>query len=293
VTTDKNYDLGCRLPADDWLWLNGRAIFDDPRLRPYVAPFPSKELMTNVSGLTNDRDFAAHGVEIFRALAQASPKPIADYRSILDFGCGCGRLARMFKGHPNRIVGCDIDKRHVNWVAGNLGYMTACLTSVNPPLPFGDNEFDAVFSISIFSHLTEKSQDDFLAELSRITSLDGYLFLTIHGARALERAKSEQMIRDMLWVDQQPFDKACAEFEQNRHAFILQQGHLTTVGPDGANNRLNKSKGTVIEEPYQYGITFIPEQYIFTHWAKWFHVVEIRRGAIHDFQDIVVLRPRE
>jgi len=64
-------------------------------------------------------------------------------------------------------VTCDIDKRHVNWVAGNLGYMTACLTSVNPPLPFGDDEFDAIFSISIFSHLTEKSQDDFLAELSR------------------------------------------------------------------------------------------------------------------------------
>jgi SAM-dependent methyltransferase len=293
MTVDKNYDLGCRLPADDWLWLNGRAIFDDPRLRPYVAPFPSKELMTNVSGLTNDRDFAAHGVEIFRALAQASPKPIADYRSILDFGCGCGRLARMFKGHPNRIVGCDIDKRHVNWVAGNLGYMTACLTSVNPPLPFGDNEFDAIFSISIFSHLTEKSQDDFLAELSRITSLDGYLFLTIHGARALERAKCEEMIRDMLWMEQQLFEKACAEFEQNRHAFILQQGHLTTVGSAGVDNLLKRTVKTVIEEPYQYGITFIPETYIFTHWAKWFHVVEIRRGAIHDFQDIVVLRPRK
>lgn len=293
MTVKKDYDLGCRLPADDWLWLNGWAIFDDPRLRPYVAPFPSKELMTNVSGLTNDRDFAAHGVEIFRALVQASPKPIADYRSILDFGCGCGRLARMFKGHPNRIVGCDIDKRHVNWVAGNLGYMTACLTSVNPPLPFGDNEFDAIFSISIFSHLTEKSQDDFLAELSRITSLDGYLFLTVHGARALERAKSEQMIRDMLWVDQQPFDRACAEFEQNRHAFILQQGHLTTVGSAVVDNLLKRTAKTVIEEPYQYGITFVPEQYIFTHWAKWFHVVEIRRGAIHDFQDIVVLRPRK
>jgi SAM-dependent methyltransferase len=184
MTVDKNYDLGCRLPAEDWLWLNGRGIFDDPLLLPYVAPFPPKELMTNVSGLTNDRDFAAHGVEIFRALMQASPKPVTDYRNILDFGCGCGRLARMFKGNPNRIVGCDIDKRHVNWVAGNLDYMTACLISVNPPLPFGDDEFDAIISISVFTHLTEKSQDDFLAELSRIASRDGYLFLTVHGGQA-------------------------------------------------------------------------------------------------------------
>ena len=289
MTVDKYYDLGCRLSADDWLLLNGRAIFDDPLLRPYVAPFPPKKLMTNVSGLTNDRDFASHGVDIFRALTQVSPKPITDYRSILDFGCGCGRLARMFKGHPNRIVGCDIDERHVNWVAGNLDYMTACLTSINPQLPFDDDEFDAIFSISIFSHLTEKSQDDFLAELSRITSSEGYLFLTVHGSRAMERAKSEKMIWDMIWVDKQLFDKACAEFERNRHAFIL-QGHLTTVGVDKSLKRTVKA---VIEEPYQYGITFIPEQYIFTHWAKWFHVVEIRRGAIHDFQDIVVLRPRK
>jgi len=41
---------------------------------------------------------------------------------------------------------------------------------------------------------------------------------------------------------------------------------------------------TVIEEPYQYGITFIPEQYIFIHWAKWFHVVEIRRGQYMIFR---------
>lgn len=165
MTVDKNYDLGCRLPADDWLWLNGRAIFDDPLLRPYVAPFPPEELMTNVSGLTNDRDFASHGVDIFRALMQASPKPITDYRDILDFGCGCGRLIRMFKEHPNRIVGCDIDKRYVNWVAGNLGYMTACLTSVNPPLPFGDDEFDVIISISIFTPLSEKNHDDFLISM--------------------------------------------------------------------------------------------------------------------------------
>ncbi len=288
MTAQKDYSLGCRLPVEDWLWLNGRGVFDDSLLFRYVAPFPPEDLMTNVSGLTNERDFAAHGVEIFRALTLASPRPVTDYRGILDFGCGCGRLARMFKGHPNRIVGCDIDKRHVDWVAENLTYMTVFLTGVDPPLPFGDDEFDAVVSISVFTHLTEKSQDDFLAELSRITGGDGYLFLTIHGSRALERAKSEKTIRDMIWVDEEPFEKACIDFEHNRHAFILQQGHLTTVGIDKSVEMTVK---TVIEEPYQYGITFIPEEYILTHWSKWFHVVEIRRGAIHDFQDIVVLRP--
>jgi SAM-dependent methyltransferase len=290
MSLEKHYDLGCRMPIDDWLWLNGRAIFDDPLLLSCVAPFPSKELMTNVSGLSNDRDFAAHGVEIFRALAQASPRLITDYRNILDFGCGCGRLARMFKGHPNKVVGCDIDTRHVNWVAENLEYMSVYLTGVNPPLPFGNNEFDAIIGISVFTHLTEKTQDDFLAELSRIASSDGYLFLTVHGSRALARAKSEKTIRDMIWVDEQLFNRACMDFEQNRHAFILQQGHLTTVGADTVPEEPVK---TVIKEPYQYGIAFIPERYVLHHWAKWFTIVEIRKGAIHDFQDMVVLRPKK
>jgi hypothetical protein len=109
----------------------------------------------------------------------------------------------------------------------------------------------------------------------------------------LERARTEKMIRDMLWMDQQLFDKACLEFEQKQYAFILQHGHLTTVTSDGQDELPEGTVETVIGEPYQYGITFIPEPYIFAHWAKWFDILEIRRGAIHDFQDIVVLRPRK
>ena len=140
----------------------------------------------------------------------------------------------MFKGHSGRIAGCDIDARHVDWINNNLDYMEAKLSKVTPPIPFEDTEFEAIISISIFTHLTEKSQDQFLSELQRVCQPEGRLFLTVHGKRALERALKEPTILAMLNMDEQRFERAQQNFAENRHAFVLQFGHLTTVHENGS-----------------------------------------------------------
>lgn len=287
------------MSVEQWMTLNRTEIFEDPSLLRYVSPFPPKELMCNVSGLHSEMDFAAHGTDIYRALTLASKKLLSEYEAILDFGCGCGRLARMFMNHSNEISGCDIDSRHVDWVNKNLTFMTAKLSKVTPPIPYFDNEFDAVISISIFTHLNEKSQDQFLAELYRICSPGGRLFITVHGKRALDRALNEPSILHMLDMDKSRFQKAQEDFSANQHAFILQQGHLTTsarklslfekIGNWVQKNSLKK----IIDEPFEYGISFVPESYLRVHWGKWFEVVDYHYGGIHDFQDIVVLTPRK
>lgn len=278
-----DYELGCRMPVKDWIWLNRTGVFEEPSLMKYVSPFPPPQLMQNVSGLTSEKDFASHGGDIYTALSAASPKPLSEYDGILDFGCGCGRLARMFKGHPYKVSGCDIDRRHIEWVNQKLTHVSAAVSSVHPPIPYADNEFEAIISISIFTHLNEKSQDEFLSELHRVCRPGGYLFLTVHGEQALSRAINEKSIRDMISVDEDRFQKARSEFAKGRHAFILQHGHLTTT--DG--------KHSLINEPFEYGITFIPEQYVRAHWSRWFDVLDYRHGAIHSFQDIVVLAPKK
>lgn len=287
-----NYEMGCKMAISDWVWLNRIGVFEDTSLRQYVSPFPPSQLMENVSGLTCEKDFASHGADMFVALSDASPMPLTEYRNILDFGCGCGRLARMFKGHPHNIAGCDIDSRHIDWISGNLDFMSATLSSVKPPLPYSDNEFDGIISISIFSHLNEKSQDEFLSELYRICAPGGYLFLTVHGEQALNRSVNEKPIRDMIWVEEIPFQNARRLFSQDKHAFILQNGHLTTVLEKSFSNH-NQNPIKVIKEPFEYGITFIPETYIRKHWGQWFDIVDYRHGAIHSFQDIVVLKPKK
>lgn len=290
-------EFGCRLPLEEWMDLNRVQVFTNPKLKRYVSPFPPTELMANVSGLQNEQDFAAHGTDIYRALTAASSKPLSEFSSILDFGCGCGRLARIFKGHPGRIAGCDIDARHVDWINNNLGFMEAKLSKVAPPIPYEDNEFEAIISISIFTHLTEKSQDQFLSELYRVCMPEGRLFLTVHGKRALERALSEPTILAMLAMDTHRFERAQQEFAENRHAFVLQFGHLTTKHENASEQELIRDTQSglkkMVEEPFEYGITFVPEDYLMSHWGKWFDIVDYHHGGIHDFQDIVVLKPKK
>lgn len=285
-----DYSLGCKMPPDEWAHLNRVAVFDDPGLHVHVSPFPPKDLMQNTTGLTAESDFASHGADFWLAISQASPTPLSEFASILDFGCGCGRLARMFRGHPGHVAGSDIDYRHVEWCRASLPYMETKLSSVVPPIPFADNEFEAVISISIFTHLNEYSQDQFLQELARVCRPDGLLFLTIHGSRALDRTISEPAIRDMLDMREDLFQAARKDFLAGRHGFVLQQGHLTTVGKPTSKGLITEK---VISDPFEYGITYIPESYLKTHWTQWFDLVDYRVGALHDFQDIVVLKPRK
>jgi SAM-dependent methyltransferase len=282
-----DYSPGCRLPVNVWADFNRSLVFNDIRLRKFAAPFPPVELMQITSGLTGVTDFASQGADFWMALSEASPKPLSEYDSILDFGCGCGRLARMFKGYKGYLAGCDVDHRLVAWCSKALKYMDTRLSSVKPPIPFSDNRFGAILSVSIFSHLTESSQDQFLRELNRVCRPGGRLFLTIHGKRAFERAVSEHRIREMLNVDEDLFRSAVHKFTGGEHAFILQHGHLTTTGSDKLPGK------ELISEPYDYGITFIPETYLHSHWTRWFDIIDHRAGAIHDFQDIVVMEPKK
>ncbi len=292
-----DYSLGCKLPVEEWAFLNSTAIFNNPILRDYVSPFPPRELMQNTTGLTNESDFASHGADFWITFSRLAPKPLSEFLSILDFGCGCGRFARMFKGYTGYIAGCDIDYRHIERCSDALGFIDAKLSSVRPPIPFADSKFEAVISISIFTHLNESSQDQFLQELARVCQPDGLLFLTIHGSRALDRAISEPQIKAMLDMQEDLFQAARQKFIDGQYAFILQQGHLTTAAKFTLKNLLTKLKclltKKVISDPFEYGITFIPESYLRTHWSQWFDIIEYHVGALHDFQDIVVLKPKK
>jgi hypothetical protein len=97
------------------------------------------------------------------------------------------------------------------------------------------------------------------------------LFLTVHGDRALHLADQNEAIRKLMSVTRSDLAKARATLEQGSgFHFFWQKSHLTSAA-------------------YDYGMTFISETYIRKVWGRHFSVVEVRRGALHEFQDIVVL----
>jgi len=111
-----------------------------------------------------------------------SPTALA---TILDFGCGCGRLVRQWRariahGMP-MLVGVDCDPRMVRWCEQHLPFAEFAVNDVSPPLAFDDGQFDLIYSRSVFTHFPESLQDEWLAEVWRVLKPGGWFLFTVRG----------------------------------------------------------------------------------------------------------------
>jgi SAM-dependent methyltransferase len=128
------------------------------------------------SGLQHARIFA----RIFRAqLPGGAPL------KVLEWGCGPGRLIRhMAALAPERelqLSGADYNPESIAWCRANLPGIAFVENALNPPLPFPDATFDAVYNFSVFTHLSESVQRDWVRELSRVLKPGGLLACTTAG----------------------------------------------------------------------------------------------------------------
>ena len=115
------------------------------------------------------------------------------YRSVFDFGCGCGRVARQLiqqQERPQRYVGVDLHAGMIRWCQEQLTprapefefvHHDVFDDSFNPgdgtprfaPFPVRDGEFTLVNAISVFTHLTEEQAPHYMREAARILADDG------------------------------------------------------------------------------------------------------------------------
>jgi hypothetical protein len=54
--------------------------------------------------------------------------------AILDFGVGCGRVARHWNGLSAEVHGCDYNPVLVEWCKANLPHLRAVTNRLDPPL---------------------------------------------------------------------------------------------------------------------------------------------------------------
>ena len=106
---------------------------------------------------------------LIRALLHQQGLSLEDFRTILDFGCGCGRVARWWQGLSEpRLFGSDYDGVLTDWCRRTLPFLTVKTNGSLPPLPFRRGSFDFVYAISIFTHLAPPAAE--LAPDARIAS---------------------------------------------------------------------------------------------------------------------------
>ena len=119
--------------------------------------------------------------------------PAERYESVLDFGCGCGRVARQLiqqVPRPRRYVGIDVHPELIDWCREHLrpaapGFefhhhdVRDALVNAGAdkpdvlPFPVADASVTLLEALSIFTHIVERQLPFYLREAARVVREDG------------------------------------------------------------------------------------------------------------------------
>jgi SAM-dependent methyltransferase len=158
---------------------------------------------------------------------------------ILDFGCGCGRVARFLTDLD--LFGCDYNSALVRWCQHHLpgDFYTNAL---QPPLRYHDGFFDSCYAFSVFTHLTLPKQKQWRDELARVIHPGGCLVASFHGDSYLEGrmtvAERDAYTNGEIVVrhGEREGTNTCAAFHPPSAVALLFEPHFTVVDfvPEGA-----------------------------------------------------------
>jgi hypothetical protein len=149
-----------------------------------------------------------------------------------------------------------------------MPWVTASVNQPRPPLDVPDGFFDLVYNHSVFTHIDEDYQDQWLTELQRVTRPGGIVLLSVHGDHVVNEVAGASRASG---GDPSSLRQRLAE-----HGIVFVADDAWVGGPF----------------PDFYHTTFHATWYVFAHWSRWFTIrAYIPRGAL-DHQDVVVLERR-
>ena len=151
-------------------------------------PVPPPLLRVRVSGWRAEREGWLESGEtdarLIRDRLSGNGYELERMGSLLDFGCGCGRVARCWNDLAGpEIHGSDVSREAIRWCRRNLPFMAAVRNDPQPPLRYPDDRFDLVYALSVITHVPEMTGRAWLEELVRILRPGGLLLFTVHGER--------------------------------------------------------------------------------------------------------------
>jgi SAM-dependent methyltransferase len=218
--------------------------------------FPGPRLIYLVTGQFEIEGFIANGAvgkeSITKTLAKNGFK-MEDFKTVLDFGCGCGRVMRHWgRVSGPKFFGTDFNPRAIDWCKRSLTFAEFHNNGASSRLNFADESFDFIYAISVFTHFPEDLQRFWIDELYRVSKPGGILYLTTCGRSFESKLTASERVR---------FDR----------------GDMILVGARFAGENVC--------------VAYHPEKYVREVLASRFEVLDFIPLGAHDAdQDIVLLR---
>jgi len=199
-----------------------------PHLSSVLPRMASEEVQKSWTG-NSGRALLRQTANFVRLVADNCQKLVGrgiSDRTILDFGCGYGRILRLmyYYSSPARIWALDpweksIELCRADRVLGQLAVSDYLPTAI----PVGDTIFDFIYSFSVFTHLSERAATLALSTLRRYVARDGLFVITI-------RPKEYWQQLDPALTPWIPIDRNELVARHDRSGFVFVPHGLETVG---------------------------------------------------------------
>jgi 2-polyprenyl-3-methyl-5-hydroxy-6-metoxy-1,4-benzoquinol methylase len=262
-----------------WLWCFTEGYRQDERLRALLPAFPAEDVQFRFTGAAGDDTMR----EVFpfyrlvRSLVQQHMTRPSE--SVLDYGCGWGRIIRCFLRdvEADHLLGIDCMPEAIEHCKATNRHSRFELIDPFPPTRVPDNQFDLIYAYSVFSHLSEHAHLAWLAEFQRMLKPGGLVVATTRPREfiltcAKTRAAGEK--RDWAQGTVQAFmntEAALATFD--RGEFLYE--------PTGG--------GSVLDASF-FGETCIPRKYVVDNWTRLFEFVDFLDDRRLCLQNVIVVR---
>jgi len=265
--------LGARTLDDD-LWFELQ-FWPQAALRYYglkVPSLPPDEVQRRFTGKAG-RDNLQDAFSFYQHIVFSCNLPKDGRLTVLDFGCGWGRISRFFlrDTKPEHIWVSDILTDAIHWLRETGNPCNIVQNQALPPIDGLETRFDLIYAYSVFSHLSEPFLHSWLKYLIDSLRPGGHLVFTSRGRQFIHAI-------EVLHRDNRPSDLR----EKLPHPEVLRERYRRgefQFYPTGGGGELTSDF---------YGEAFIPFEYLRSHFGD--SMVHFSESVPHVNQNVFIMQ---
>lgn len=253
-----------------------------------MPAFPDPSFQSEVHG--HSGEVSLHEAFMFfreiKAYCRYAGRPLSAETRLLDFGCGWGRILRLFMKdiRPEHLFGIDSTSRFLMEARRCNPALGFLQTGLAPPTMITAGSFNLIVSFSVFSHLDEFIAGLWINEFHRLLRPGGLAVITTQSRRFIAFCAEQRLRRASGIRLEHGWYEACAD---------------SFTDEARANARYDAGRflhATPVRRPHpgaHYGEAIIPRGYIVQKWGHLFRVIEFLDDPTRVPQVLVVLQKME